>query len=177
MNAENLENLWSWADLGYVEAYPPPLHRQSRGGFEFDDRQIRLPFEKGDQQLKHDAVFSPGFDGVGSGVEAKTDVHGNTSAQSLMRTELVIPGEVQREDPAHVIGILGDSDLAGTFLLERAYEAFKNGDATVLADGPESLMDVSEFLGTPGFEVRGDEWPLCGAQHNGHYVEPRVVLS
>ena len=37
MNAENLENLWSWADLGYVEAYPPPLRRQSCGGFEFDD--------------------------------------------------------------------------------------------------------------------------------------------
>ena len=60
-----------------MEAYPLPLRRQSRGGFEFDDRQIRLPFEKGDQQLEHDTVITPGFDGVGFGVDAETEVHGN----------------------------------------------------------------------------------------------------
>ena len=150
----------------------PPLRRQSCGGFEFDDRQIRLPFEKGDEQLEHDAVFSPGFDGVGSGVEAKTDVHGNTSTQSLMRTELVIPGEVQRQDAAHVIGILGDSDLAGTFLLERTHEAFENGDAAVLADGTESLMNISEFLGTLGHEKGGGELrALIGDEVSGYFTD------
>jgi len=74
-----------------------------------------------------------------------------------MRTELVVPGEVQRQDAAHVIGILGDSDLEGTFLLERTHEAFENGDAAVLAGGSESLMNISEFLGTPGHEEGGGE--------------------
>jgi len=72
-------------DLG-GESDPISLGRL-RSEVEMNHGEMALIFEKRDQQLEHDAVFSPGFDGVGSGVEAKTDVHGNTSTQSLMRTE------------------------------------------------------------------------------------------
>jgi len=121
------------------------------------DRQMLLAVVPGDDELQPGAGVAPDLGGgrgaggaarpVGSRLEAGASAGGGDAAvaflgrptaQSGVRTMVVVPEDVGSHGLTHGRDGQRYEDAAGGLVLEGADEAFDHGDAAVTADGPEA---------------------------------------
>src|SRR5712691_4602972 len=94
--------------------------------------------------------------GAGSGATMVADLVGSGGAETGVRALGVVPGEVEGQFLLHGVETVRDRDEAMCALvLDGSDAALDHGEASVLADGAEPLLDAA--TATPALEFPGDE--------------------
>jgi hypothetical protein len=101
-------------------------------------------------------------------LDPKVHVHGDTSTETLMRTMLVVPVDVERNLLSDAFLTQRDKDTPSAFILHGTYQSLNDGDAPIFANGSEALFDVPWFGTAPPSEfIRCELTSLIGNEMLG----------
>ncbi len=156
LNAPNHSDSNAWADPS-VEEHTTNTVADSSSTFQFYNGKMPTAFEARDYELDRNCVLAPRFKTGDFIIDSEISVHWDSSTEGLMWTILVVPIDIERNLPPDGILTQRNENAPGAFVLYGAHQSFNNGDASVLANSTEPLLDALWFGTAPRTEICRDK--------------------
>ena len=115
---------------------------RSSSAFQLDDGKMLSVIEASHHETNNVDIFSSGFKAGRFILDPEVHVHGDTSAEGLMRTMLVVPVDVESNFPTDAFLTQRNKNTSGAFVLHGAYQSLDDGDAPIFANSAYVHLEV-----------------------------------